>query len=575
MKNNAIVRFKAETRDYDASITKAKKKLSDFGNTGKTASQTLGQFDKVLGTSISSLMKLTGGAAAAGAAFKVLKDAFFESESNADAWGKTMVQAKAVYTSFLQTLNNGNFGGFLSGMDEVINRAAKLYDALDKLQTMATIRSPERAKLESQMTVAQEQIRKYGKDSAEGKAAQNTIRAIEPLLKASIVREGKDNYDAFKAAVDARLAEGGLNLNSSSYKLLMESFSSESAYNRLAAGAKGRNWVPIVDNYTGKTVAYQDTRNTNAKLMDLFTDEWREKYSPYLTAYYSSQGQAASIGKMDARYLNGGGSSGNGKQPKVTPWAEIAMPDMAGVDVSKFGSLGDLKGKLAEWQKVFEDAADPAGRAYARKHIEAIKSEIAAITAENNPFAQLYADAASVKNNSNIIGSMADSTASLRDNAVGAASAFSDAASAIAQFGENASEAQKAVGALTLASAIAQLVGQFASVPKGAEIWSWIAGTVAGTATLVATIAQLKQLSAFADGGQIPGQPTGGRDSVYIHAAPGEVILNAAQQRNVAAQLQQPSMGGMATASLEAETIVFAINNWGRRHGNPNIIPMN
>lgn len=574
MKNNAIVRFKAETREYDSSISKAKQKLSDFGNTGKAAGDTLGQLDKVLGTSISSLMKLSGIAAAAGGAFKVLKDAFFESETNADAWGKTMESAKAVYTSFLQTLNNGNFGGFLSGMDEVINRAAKLYDALDKLQTMATIRSPERAKLESQMTVAQEQIRKYGKDSAEGKAAQNTIRAIEPLLKASIISEGKDNYDAFKAAVDARLAEGGLNLTSSSYKALMESFSSESAHNRLAAGASGQAHVPVVDKYSGKIVTYNDTRNTNAKLMDLFTDEWREKYSPYLTAYYASQGQAASIGKMNARYTNSSGSGG-GKSSATAPWSPIAMPDMSGVDTSKMGSLSDLKAMLAKWNKEYEEAADISGRQAAAVHIKALKAEIAAIAEEDNPLKKLYQDAAGVSSNVNVLGTMADNTDRIKENAFGAANAFSEAAKAIAQFGDNASEAQKAVGALTIASAIAQLVGQFAAIPKGAEIWSWIAGTVAGTATLIATIAQLKQLSAFAEGGQVPGQPSGGRDSVYIHAAPGEVILNAAQQRNVAAQLQQQQGGnGTTTGILEAETIVFAINNWGRRHGIQNIIPL-
>lgn len=572
MKNNAIVRFKAETRDYDASITKAKKKLNDFGNTGKTASQTLGQFDKVLGTSISSLLKLTGGAAAAGAAFKVLKDAFFESETNADAWGKTMESAKAVYTSFLQTLNNGNFGGFLSGMDEVINRAAKLYDAMDKLQTLATIRSPERAKLESQLTVAQEQIRKYGKDSAQGKAAQNTIRAIEPLLKKSIINEGKDNYAAFKAAVDARLAEGGLNLTSSSYKTLMESFSSESAYNRLAAGARGQAHVPVVDKYSGKVVTYNDTRNTNAKLMDLFTDEWREKYSPYLMAYYASTGQAASIGKMNARYTNSGGSGG-GKSSATAPWSPIAMPDMSGVDTSKMGSLSDLKGQLANWQKQLEESADASGRATARRHIKAIRAEIAAINSEENPFAELYANASSVTTVVPVLTGVADTAASIKDNALGAANAFGEAAKAVAQFGENSTEAQKAVGALTLASSIAQLVGQFATIPKGAEIWSWIAGTVAGTATLVATVAQLKSLAAFADGGQVPGQPSGGRDSVYIHASPGEVILNAAQQRNLVPQLN--GGGGAVTmeATLSAETIVMAINNWGRRNGHLNIIP--
>lgn len=572
MKNNAIVRFKAETREYDQSISKAKQKLSDFGNTGKAAGDTLGQFDKVLGTNISSLMKLSGIAAAAGGAFKVLKDAFFESETNADAWGKTMESAKAVYTSFLQTLNNGNFGGFLSGMDEVINRAAKLYDALDKLQTMATIRSPERAKLESQMTVAQEQIRKYGKDSAEGKAAQNTIRAIEPLLKASIVREGKDNYDAFKAAVDARLAEGGLNLTSSSYKALMDSFSSEAAYNRLAANARGQAHVPVVDKYSGKVVTYNDTRNTNAKLMDLFTDEWREKYSPYLTAYYASQGQAASIGKMNARYTNSGGSGG-GKSSATAPWSPIAMPDMSGVDTSKMGSLSDLKGQLANWQKQLEESADASGRATARRHIEAIKAEIAAINSEENPFAGLYSNASAVTTVVPVLTGVADTAASIKDNALGAANAFGEAAKAVAQFGENSTEAQKAVGALTLASSIAQLVGQFATIPKGAEIWSWIAGTVAGTATLVATVAQLKSLAAFADGGQVPGQPSGGRDSVYIHAAPGEVILNAAQQRNLVPQLN--GGGGAVTmeATLSAETIVMAINNWGRRNGHLNIIP--
>jgi hypothetical protein len=51
------------------------------------------------------------------------------------------------------------------------------------------------------------------------------------------------------------------------------------------------------------------------------------------------------------------------------------------------------------------------------------------------------------------------------------------------------------------------------------------------------------------------------------------VILNAAQQRNLVPQLN--GGGGAVTmeATLSAETIVMAINNWGRRNGHLNIIP--
>lgn len=135
----------------------------------------------------------------------------------------------------------------------------------------------------------------------------------------------------------------------------------------------------------------------------------------------------------------------------------------------------------------------------------------------------------------------------VRDTANEMSASFSEASTALGQFADQSEEAAIASKSLLIASAIGKLVAQFAVIPKGTEIWSWIAGTVAGTATLVATIASLKS---FQTGGIVHGKGTAYSDSIPIMVSDGEMMLNPLQQTHLFDILNHPGYLGGGTPTL-------------------------
>lgn len=273
------------------------------------------------GLNIGQLTKFGGALAAAGAAIKVSTDAFMSMESNVDEWGRTVQATQSVYETFLQSLNNSDFSGFISRINEVIQKARDAYDAMDELNTRGGIVSTERIKLQARQTELKAIIRREGKDSAAGKKAQEDLLALEPKLRESFKTEAKLNYNAFKAEVDRKLLTAGIKPDKATYDFLMRSFSSDDTYKRLRDNARGGvstqyQYSETTGDVVGSKVV--DTRNLNQKLLDLFTDEWRDKFRPYLNAMYSARGAAASSLLGDARYIKPGSGGGSGSGHQLT-----------------------------------------------------------------------------------------------------------------------------------------------------------------------------------------------------------------------------------------------------------------
>lgn len=151
-----------------------------------------------------------------------------------------------------------------------------------------------------------------------------------------------------------------------------------------------------------------------------------------------------------------------------------------------------------------------------------------------------------------------------------AASAIQAVGSAMSQIEDPAA---KVLG--TIAQAIATIAQGFAiatSKEANKGVWGWIAAVAAGTATMLSTIATIKSATkGFANGGIVPGNSYSGdnlRTSDY-GVNSGELILNRAQQNNIAAQLQGGGMQNLnLTATVTGEQIRLALNNTGRRTGN-------
>ena len=126
----------------------------------------------------------------------------------------------------------------------------------------------------------------------------------------------------------------------------------------------------------------------------------------------------------------------------------------------------------------------------------------------------------------------------------------------------------------TIAQAIANVALAFseADVKEGSSgnIWSWIAATAAGLATMVSTIATIKSSTSgnFAEGGIVPGNSYSGDNIKAYGLNSGELILSASQQNNIAGLLQGNSLENLnLSATVSAEQIRFVLNNRGRRTG--------
>lgn len=87
------------------------------------------------GVNVQGLGGFTVALGIAAGAFKVFKDAFRQNEVAMDWWEGTIEAAQSTYEGFLNSLNNGDASGFFRNIDNIINSAYAAYNALDMLGT--------------------------------------------------------------------------------------------------------------------------------------------------------------------------------------------------------------------------------------------------------------------------------------------------------------------------------------------------------------------------------------------------------------------------------------------------------
>lgn len=366
----SLEKLKQRTIDSKSQLDAATKSLQSNESAGQSNSSALEQLASKFTINIDALKLFNIGLQALDAALGVAKDAFFSSETNVDEWGRTVESAKGIYEGFLQSINTGDISGFLNNINQITAAAREAYNALDELGTRQTILNPERAKLQARSTELKATIRREGADSAAGKAAAAELKALEKPLTEAWKTESKLNRDAFTALVKERLAEGGINLNQKSFNAFMKTFSSDAAFQNLRRNARGSVTTEMTGNAYNPNAAMTrrtvDTRNTEQKLLDLFTDEWRQANSGYLTAAYNAQGSAASTMLGDARYLKGGkGGSGS----KVITEEKDDFTEIIGL-------IGNAEERVRDLQKQIKEAPDETTISILRDQLKDAQQEL-------------------------------------------------------------------------------------------------------------------------------------------------------------------------------------------------------
>ena len=148
-----------------------------------------------------------------------------------------------------------------------------------------------------------------------------------------------------------------------------------------------------------------------------------------------------------------------------------------------------------------------------------------------------------------------------------------------AAFSQMEDPAAKAAG--TVIQAIASIALGFAQASAQASSmgpWGWLAFLAAGTAAMATTISTVHSLTGYANGGivhaangwagTVPGNSYSG-DNIPILANAGEVVLNRAQQGNLASQLQGSEGGGgmRIVGVLKGHDMALMLDRWGMTTG--------
>ena len=154
-----------------------------------------------------------------------------------------------------------------------------------------------------------------------------------------------------------------------------------------------------------------------------------------------------------------------------------------------------------------------------------------------------------------------------------AGTAIQAVGSAMSQIEDPAAKVLGTIAQAVATMALSYSQAALATAPTG---WGWIAFAATGLATMISSITAIKQAtSGFANGGVIPGNSMSGDnlrgmtpDGTIYGLNSQEIILNRAQQGNLASQLEGGGIGNLHLDTvIRGEDIRLVLNNNGRRTG--------
>lgn len=194
------------------SLGQLKGRIDDLGGQIKEANTDIngmgGILDAVagkIGIPTELLTKMGLAIGAVGAALKVATDALKQNEILMDEWGRATEGAKGIYEGFLNSLNTGDFSGFLGRIREIVSASEAAYDAMDALGTFNAFNqiNKERAKTNFQQSIV---------NYREGKGTKADVTAARDALISELEAQQEFELNAYKGAINkVAQTRGGVN----------------------------------------------------------------------------------------------------------------------------------------------------------------------------------------------------------------------------------------------------------------------------------------------------------------------------------------------------------------------------
>ena len=359
-------------------INDSKAQLDDIKNSLNGGSGLSGALDSIaskFGMNISQLTKFGSVVGVTTTALQVAKDAFFQSESGIDEWGRTVEGAKGAYNIFLDTLNNGNWSNFFENLQTAIKGGRDLYDIFDRLGSIKSNNAAAIAIVQQQ--IAQLRLAKQQGENVDAQLKEATARLAQLQKQSITAGKAAGSKSAFEVIRNGVNSVGGAGVNDATINYvidrIMKNGQSEfdkfkNNYNILQQKGMVTRTQTINDSQGG-------TYERQYKVFDInaLTKEQQKQYSlakaitegeTRIQKGIAAYAQAVQEGTASAREefkgnryaLQGSGGGGGGKNtPEYIPLE---------------GSIDAQTKKVQELQKVWRAAADDDSRERIKKQID-------------------------------------------------------------------------------------------------------------------------------------------------------------------------------------------------------------
>ena len=535
-------------------IGESKVQLDDINKSINGGGGLTGALDAVagkFGISIDQVTKFGGVVGIASTAVKVAKDAFFQSESGIDEWGRTVEGAKGAYSVFLDTLNNGNWSNFFQNLQTAIQGGRDLYDVFDRLGSIKSNNAAAIAIVQQQ--IAQLRLAKQQGENVDAQLKAATDRLAQ--LQKQSINAGKTagTTSAFQTIRNSVNSIGGAGVNDATINYavtrIMQNGQSEFdryRYNRDVLRKKGsRTIITPLDDGMGGTV----NKYTQQFDINLLTKEEQKQYKlaqaitereTEIQKGIAAYAQAVSEGTASAREqfkgnryaLQGSGGSGGG----------IKGGSTFNPDSIAFKAMDGVK---ADHDRYFKSVWAEIGEAGRRQIAEMMDKQTFDLKKDTST------------------DWVVNSKGQLVNKKQGKGK---DSESNFVKGIDNVNDTLSNVGG-SINNIFSSLQQMGIEIPQGIASVLGALSIITSILTFIQSVVAIKSILPFANGGIVPHAAGGymvpgnyySGDVTPIMANAGELILNKSQQNNIASQLTQAGGGGRLVAKLKGRDILISL----------------
>ena len=571
-------------------IGESKMQIDDINksiNGGGGLTGALDSLSEKFGMSVKSLAGWGTALAAGKEALDVAKDAFFASEETVDEWGRVMDSSKSLYEGFLTALNTGDISGYLSRIDSIVQAARAAYNELDRLGTMKTIQAPQMSaqQTENERMRMMIQTGRYIAPVDGRKASMQNGQLLTPEQITRIEKQLQGGMQKVVSLVGNEVAQTGRAIDAvynrqaqelgMSLKEFRKGTSSMAEFDKRMAGydqyQQWRAAHTTIDQQSGREIVARgnpyeqfakwgtfrvdgDRYNDLVKLIQQRDQQAGQAYSMQSQAYRTmNRAEGVTI-----RQIMGGGDgsgrsgvrSGNGFNIASIAFNPISDESFK-FDPSQYAKESGLRpenilGPSDEWENYKDVITDSIG---------GISDAMNNLSFDN--FQESYEQTNKGIEKLTDTATQNKMAMSLAGQAV---NAFSSALSSMEDPGAKAAGmVMQALGSIALG--FAQAAAAKDTVASG---WAWLAWVAAGLGAMATAISTVHSLTGFAEGGIVGGNSFSG-DNLYggpdAMVNSGELVLNKAQQGNLASQLSGNGMQNIKVAGkIKGTDIILSID---------------